>query len=99
MLFALAAQVDDGLEQQPETVVVQGLENGFHRVAFIQAFVFSRVVNQDAIAALVAFLLFHFGRGGMGPAHKLDRKSTRLNSSHVKTSYAVFFLKITTIRS
>src|SRR5690606_40671216 len=25
-----------------------------------------------------------------------DRKSTRLNSSHVKTSYAVFFLKKTT---
>src|SRR5690606_41113522 len=26
----------------------------------------------------------------------LDRKSTRLNSSHVKTSYAVFWLKKTT---
>src|SRR5699024_12609100 len=25
--------------------------------------------------------------------HKLDRKSTRLNSSHVSTSYAVFCLK------
>src|SRR5690606_40210841 len=25
--------------------------------------------------------------------HKLDRKSTRLNSSHVKISYAVFCLK------
>src|SRR5690606_40557550 len=25
--------------------------------------------------------------------HKSDRKSTRLNSSHVKTSYAVFCLK------
>src|SRR5690606_39349521 len=27
------------------------------------------------------------------PAGDLDRKSTRLNSSHVKTSYAVFCLK------
>src|SRR5690606_39815460 len=27
------------------------------------------------------------------PARSIDRKSTRLNSSHVKTSYAVFCLK------
>src|SRR5690606_41000423 len=39
------------------------------------------------------------GRGGpvgptdLGPARGLDRKSTRLNSSHVKISYAVFCLK------
>src|SRR3712207_7624159 len=26
-------------------------------------------------------------------AHRLDRKSTRLNSSHANISYAVFFLK------
>src|SRR5690606_41233999 len=31
------------------------------------------------------------GRGGQGPPG--DRKSTRLNSSHVKISYAVFCLK------
>src|SRR5690606_31605067 len=29
----------------------------------------------------------------VGAAHALDRKSTRLNSSHVKISYAVFCLK------
>src|SRR5690606_41365239 len=29
----------------------------------------------------------------MGSQVKIDRKSTRLNSSHVKTSYAVFCLK------
>src|SRR5574340_1624829 len=29
-----------------------------------------------------------------GLEHRLDRKSTRLNSSHQKTSYAVFCLKI-----
>src|SRR5690348_18082582 len=28
-----------------------------------------------------------------GPAHRLDRKSTRLNSSHPSISYAVFCLK------
>src|SRR5690606_41613230 len=35
-------------------------------------------------------------RGGLSPGvppSRQDRKSTRLNSSHVKTSYAVFCLK------
>src|SRR5690606_40159159 len=32
-------------------------------------------------------------RAGARPAIGLDRKSTRLNSSHVKISYAVFCLK------
>src|SRR5690606_30218670 len=36
------------------------------------------------------FRLLHIGIGLIGP---LDRKSTRLNSSHVKISYAVFCLK------
>src|SRR5690606_41684283 len=31
--------------------------------------------------------------GGSGPLRDQDRKSTRLNSSHVKISYAVFCLK------
>src|SRR5690554_7600470 len=30
---------------------------------------------------------------GSGETHHLDRKSTRLNSSHVRISYAVFCLK------
>src|SRR5437868_15480885 len=30
---------------------------------------------------------------GVGRGHRLDRKSTRLNSSHVSISYAVFCLK------
>src|SRR3712207_8641566 len=29
----------------------------------------------------------------IGPAHRRDRKSTRLNSSHANISYAVFCLK------
>src|SRR6266498_4361315 len=32
-------------------------------------------------------------RGAGDPAHRGDRKSTRLNSSHVRISYAVFCLK------
>src|SRR5690606_39752353 len=40
-------------------------------------------------------LLFFAEGGGVaaGPLSALDRKSTRLNSSHVKISYAVFCLK------
>src|SRR5699024_11335787 len=33
------------------------------------------------------------GTGGAGPQLRLDRKSTRLNSSHVSISYAVLCLK------
>src|SRR5436305_5864711 len=33
------------------------------------------------------------GRGGGDVLHERDRKSTRLNSSHVRISYAVFCLK------
>src|SRR5690554_7150342 len=32
-------------------------------------------------------------RNGLGPVSTRDRKSTRLNSSHVRISYAVFCLK------
>src|SRR5690606_41582729 len=35
----------------------------------------------------------HAGAGGVGDGGVQDRKSTRLNSSHVKSSYAVFCLK------
>src|SRR3989442_8529992 len=37
-------------------------------------------------------LLVHSAAGGVGMA-AVDRKSTRLNSSHVRISYAVFCLK------
>src|SRR5258707_8610766 len=33
------------------------------------------------------------GQSGAGGGGELDRKSTRLNSSHANISYAVFFLK------
>src|SRR5690606_40686064 len=38
------------------------------------------------------------GRRGSGTRRRVDRKSTRLNSSHVKISYAVFCLKKKTRR-
>src|SRR5690606_39580073 len=42
------------------------------------------------VQELLPSLLSHFGTGHIGLE---DRKSTRLNSSHVKISYAVFCLK------
>src|SRR5437899_8323711 len=45
------------------------------------------IVRDLALVALAAVLLFAVSRGGE------DRKSTRLNSSHLGISYAVFFLK------
>src|SRR5438067_10494794 len=44
--------------------------------------------------ALARFIAYAAGRG-IGPFHYIyiDRKSTRLNSSHVSISYAVFCLK------
>src|SRR5690606_40107621 len=51
---------------------------------------------------LLTILFFSRGRGivsrGRGVGGVLDRKSTRLNSSHVKISYAVFCVKKKTIK-
>src|SRR5690606_41133100 len=51
-----------------------------------------RGVSQDGGAELEHH---HFGGGDGGGSERSDRdrKSTRLNSSHVKNSYAVFCLK------
>src|SRR5207253_10338577 len=38
-------------------------------------------------------MILHCGPTGSGKSMTLDRKSTRLNSSHVAISYAVFCLK------
>src|SRR2546430_4472503 len=64
-----------------------------------QTFVESQhaLMNVDAIDALLAFLdtevssaVTELGRVVEGSRKHLDRKSTRLNSSHSQISYAVF---------
>src|SRR5439155_24091173 len=45
--------------------------------------------NEPAVAQEIEATL----ADGLGSGHDLDRKSTRLNSSHVAISYAVFCLK------
>src|SRR5688572_31146351 len=46
-----------------------------------------------AVVALLAGQLFSGVLYGVGPRDPVDRKSTRLNSSHSQISYAVFCLK------
>src|SRR5690349_21945727 len=48
-------------------------------------------------ALVVALIGTQLGRGRLGEDRRRDRKSTRLNSSHVEISYAVFCLKKKTI--
>src|SRR5690349_23472351 len=47
--------------------------------------------GSDVPAVIVTHLLFQHETNGLPT--RLDRKSTRLNSSHVEISYAVFCLK------
>src|SRR3712207_8645436 len=55
---------------------------------------FSTIVDANVVTLLVAFILFVLATAGVkGFALMLDRKSTRLNSSHANISYAVFCLK------
>src|SRR3712207_4445031 len=52
--------------------------------------------GQDAVSRVVQGILT--GLGFLGAGSILDRKSTRLNSSHANISYAVFCLKKKSIR-
>src|SRR5437868_15410901 len=64
-----------------------GSRLGFgHRVGerWVKAVPAPESVHEDVLAERLLSLIEHF---------RLDRKSTRLNSSHVSISYAVFCLK------
>src|SRR5690554_7253388 len=67
---------------------------GHKIIGLVQHFPFwteERIVNRHRVASL----LKHASQRGPGATAKIqpDRKSTRLNSSHVRISYAVFCLK------
>ena len=51
------------------------------------------IIDMDRIKLGKPWLAFDLPAGGKRLLQKADRKSTRLNSSHVVTSYAVFCLK------
>src|SRR5690606_41479392 len=59
-----------------------------------QALVHGEALAREVGGGAEALELIHDGAAALG----LDRKSTRLNSSHVKISYAVFCLKKKTVK-
>src|SRR5690606_40109810 len=64
------------------------VETQIYRLSFKQSLkTHAKYLNLKAVPIPVALALFDAETG------KQDRKSTRLNSSHVKISYAVFCLK------
>src|SRR5690606_41751454 len=76
-----------------DAIHVLGLEIAFKRSHFLFSAactleVFNGVIVNWEKAHGGAVFRRHIGNGGA-----IDRKSTRLNSSHVKISYAVFCLK------
>src|SRR2546426_2656031 len=66
------------------------LEEPPPRVVFVFATTEPQKIAQSAAPILSRLQRFDFRR--IGP-HAIDRKSTRLNSSHLVISYAVFCLK------
>src|SRR5690349_20143296 len=81
------------LELQPRRVAVfvghaRVADDAFERSALL------RVLRDELHALLLPIDQCQFRHGGpLAPEREPDRKSTRLNSSHVEISYAVFCLK------
>src|ERR1039457_7614850 len=72
----------------------------FFLVFFVFFFLMIRRPPRSTLFPYTTFFRSRFLRRGLcqragqsGPFHTLDRKSTRLNSSHLVISYAVFCLK------
>src|SRR3989442_6503973 len=78
----------------PYTTLFRSLQHGRQKLARVAARrlddVLRRAPGDDFAAAVAAF--------GTQVDHPVDRKSTRLNSSHVRISYAVFFLRKKSIK-
>src|SRR5690606_40071134 len=74
-------------------------EKEYHRWAYVEAMdIYEKIVkrgyvSQDLMEKLGDTYYFNARYAEAQPYYERDRKSTRLNSSHVKISYAVFCLK------
>src|SRR5699024_12745504 len=89
----------------PYTTLFRSLVVNFFTIAIFYAVLEAQflaavqiIVYAGAIMVLFLFVIMLLGVGAdreaiPRPAHRQDRKSTRLNSSHVSISYAVFCLK------
>src|SRR5690606_40179244 len=103
-LFERAAVVIDfgGLPRTPDKATAQALVDALREAGVLPVALAYGTSDNDALARELGLpLLAKFraayepvggSTGGTAEAAK-DRKSTRLNSSHVKISYAVFCLK------
>src|SRR6266508_2145074 len=88
---AVVAAVDRGAEGAQGVAAHPPAEDDFHVVWAAQV----EVVHDERLeeAAGVPWCVEDDGAGDLDLAHRGDRKSTRLNSSHVAISYAVVCLK------
>ena len=71
MFLAFTTEVDNRLEQKLETIVIQCLLYGVGRIALVHRFVIGWIVNQHAVALLVAGFLLQLRRGGMSAPHQV----------------------------
>src|SRR5690606_39659752 len=79
------AHIGVGVHRQPGKAFVLDAASGFHTRTYR-----GRGLAQALLTELFVVYARHFH---MDVDTVEDRKSTRLNSSHVKLSYAVFYLK------
>src|SRR5690606_10203360 len=87
--FALLRELHTGTP-----TVVRPLDAGRRRVAVVGPVGFTEQDDESVAESLLMAIGFVVLRGESETQFvELDRKSTRLNSSHVKISYAVFCLK------
>src|SRR3712207_8024771 len=68
------------------------VEREMAEVAIIEAYL-PQQMGESEIEAEVRAVIIEVGATGPKDMSKVDRKSTRLNSSHANISYAVFCLK------
>src|SRR5690606_39893367 len=76
-VFEAAVQAAETVDQCAEAITQTALENGYTILILADHGNADLMINPD---------------GSPNTQHSTDRKSTRLNSSHVKISYAVFCL-------
>src|SRR5690606_40297409 len=77
----------------PYTTLFRSFPEGFHNEVQVICTVVSTSKKTDPDIASMIGTSAALAISGIPFQGPIDRKSTRLNSSHVKTSYAVFCLK------
>src|SRR3712207_8873002 len=92
-LFPYATLSRSGLAAEGDRAAVQVFPLRGGKLVDRHSFHLENVAGQDLTTILEAFCLEYYGSAPSVPPQIVDRKSTRLNSSHANISYAVFCLK------